>query len=405
MKLLRRLLWLFQRRQREADLRDELAFHLAAETEDRISEGASPDEARRMARRDLGNVALTQEDTRAAWGWMSLEHLLQDLRYALRGLRKDAAFTATAVLSLALGIGANTAIFTLIDALLLRWLPVRDPQGLVQLQYQSGGPPSFSYAITKGLAERKDIFAGLGGFSSWSFNVGTPGTATRVPGALVTGEYYTTLGLNPAAGRLLAPEDDQPGAALVAVLSHGYWERQFAREPDAIGRTILVNGVPVKIIGVSPPAFVGANVGSVADITMAVAALPSVSPEAAPLLGQGNFWLRILARPAVSSAESKARLAAVWPRIAERVVSPRWPADRKKALAEAVFELTPGGTGSSYLRATFQKPLFVLMAAVAVVLLIACVNVANLTQPICYSSPCAAGWLEAPNFHPEYCTT
>jgi predicted permease len=312
---------------------------------------------------------------------MTLEHLGQDLRYGLRALRKDAAFTATAVLSLALGIGANTAIFTLIDALLLRWLPVRGPQGLIQLQFQTDdrmGGSSFSYSIAKGLAERKDIFANLAGFSSWSSNVGSPGSATRVPGALVTGEFYTTLGLNPALGRLLVPEDDQPGAPLVAVLSHGYWRRQYVGSPDVVGQTILLNGIPVTIAGVSPPGFVGANVGSVADITIAVAALPRITPEAAGLLGPGNFWLRILARPAVSIPETKARLAAEWSGLSESVVSPVWPSERRKALAQASFELVAGGTGWSNLRATFQQPLLVLMAVVGLVLLIACANVANL---------------------------
>ena len=136
-----------------------------------------------------------------------------------------------------------------------------------------------------------------------------------MPGAIVTGGYYETLGLNPVLGRLLTREDDEPGAPLVAVISHGYWERQLARSPGAVGQTMLINGVPVTIVGVSPPGFVGANVGVVADITMAAAALPQVSPSAAPLLGPGNFWLRVLARPRadVSAPQATARLNAVWP--------------------------------------------------------------------------------------------
>ena len=193
------------------------------------------------------------------------------------------------------------------------------------------GGSSFSYSIVKGLAERKDIFANLAGFSSWSLNVGSPGSATRVPGALVTGEYYTTLGLNPTVGRLLVPEDDRTGAPLVAVLRYGYWRRQYVSSPDVVGRAILVNGIPVTIAGVSPPGFVGANVGAVADITMAAAALPRITPEAAGLLGPGNFWLRILARPAVSIPETKARLAAEWPGLSESVVSPVWPNDRQES--------------------------------------------------------------------------
>ncbi len=379
-RFLRQLVWLIHRRKREADLQEELAFHLAAETEDRQADGLSAEEARYGARRDLGNVTLVQEDTRAAWGWVALEHLVQDLRYGLRGLRKNPAFTATAVLSLALGIGANTAIFSLIDALMLRWLPVRDPQALVQIRIAGDKYESFSYAIVRALAEQKDIFEGVAGFSGWVSNVGTPGSTDRVPGALVTGGFYPTLGLNPAAGRLLTEDDDRTGAPPVAVISYGYWERQFGGNPQAIGKAVRVNGAPVTIVGVSPPGFVGANVGSVADITMPVAALPAVNPEAAGLLGPGNFWLRVLARPraGVSNAQVRAHLAAVWPQIADRVTPVRWPRFLKEELAKTRFELAPGGTGWTGLRSVFRKPLFVLMAVVGLVLVIAGANVASL---------------------------
>ena len=175
----------------------------------------------------------------------------------------------------------------------------------------------------------------------------------RVPGALVTGGYYETLGLQPVAGRLLAREDDEPGAPLVAVISDGYWEREHRAQrrrgrADGPASTEL----PVTIVGVSPRGFVGANVGSIADITMAVAALPQVNASAAPLLGPGNFWLRILARPqpGVSVSQAAARLNAVWPRISGAVIAPHWPASRRKAMAESVFQLRPGGTGWTYLQ-------------------------------------------------------
>jgi predicted permease len=188
------------------------------------------------------------------------------------------------------------------------------------------------------------------------------------------------LGLNPVVGRLLLREDDEPGVPLAAVISYGYWERQLARSAGVVGQTIWINGVPVTVVGVSPRGFVGANVGSIADITMAVAALPQVAPSAAPLLGPGNFWLRVLARPNadVSIPEATARLNAVWPQIAEPVIAPHWPATRRKAMADSVFQLNAGGTGWTYLREIYQQPLFVLMAVVALVLLIACANVASL---------------------------
>jgi predicted permease len=367
---------MWRRKQREADLDRELRSHLETEAEEQGDLYA--------ARRVLGNIGRVKEDVRAAWGWTWLERFGQDLRYALRTMRQSPGFTATAVLSLALGIGANTAIFSLIDALMLRWLPVRDPQELVQLTMRSAGTnepgENFSYPVVRALANQKEIFAGLCGFSSGGFLVGLPGSVQEVPGAWVTGGYYETLGLNPSLGRMLTPEDDQPGGPLVAVISYGYWERQFGRNPGIAGQTLPISGIPVTIVGVSPRGFEGANVGSKADITMPLALLARINPDSAPLLLPGNFWLRVLARPqkGISITQAKARLAAVWPDLSEVAVPAGARPARKKAMAEATFEFAPGGTGYTFLRRMFRKPLLVLMAMVAVVLLIACANVASL---------------------------
>ena len=179
---------------------------------------------------------------------------------------------------------------------------------------------------------------------------------------------------------ILIRADDEPDAPLVAVISYGYWGRQFANRPDVAGQTLAIGGAPVTIVGVSPRGFVGANVGESADITMPVAALPRISPEAAGLLERGNFWLRMLARPAagLSAEQATARLNAVWRQIAEPLIAPHWPATRRTAMADQALELWPGGTGWTYLRDQYTRPLLVLMGAVAVVLLIACANVASL---------------------------
>jgi predicted permease len=334
---------------------------------------------------ELGNLTRAAEEARAVWGWTWLDQLYRDVQYAFRTMRHNLGFTATAVLSLSLGIGANTAIFSLVDALMLRSLPVRNPRELVQLKLRAARRTeapneSFSNAIVMALAEQKDIFSNAGGFSGATFDVGPRGSINRVPGAWVTGGYYETLGLTPALGRLLEASDDRPGAPLVTVISFGYWERQFASNPEVIGRSIAVDSHPVTIVGVSPRGFQGANVGAVADITMATAALPSLEPAFAPLLGAGNFWLRVLARPqgGVSIPQAQARLSGVWPQIAERVISKGWSAAQRKEMAESVFQLAPGGTGYTYLRERFQRPLTILMAITALVLLIACANVASL---------------------------
>jgi putative ABC transport system permease protein len=369
----------FSRSSRDRDLEEELQTHLAMATRDRIDRGEQPAVAARAARHEFGNRALIQETTRDMWGWTWLERLAQDLRYAARGMRRAPGFTAVAVASLALGIGANTAIFSLIDALMLRWLPVHDPQSLYKVKF--GGPiESLSYPVVRLLDEQKDIFSSVAGFNGWTFAVGPAGAIRNVHGALVTGSYYETLGLNPTVGRLLAPEDDRPGAPPVAVIADGYWSRQFSRDPAAVGQSIRINGIAVPIVGVSPPNFTGTDVGTIADITMTVAAIPLVKPEEVGLLGPGNSWLRAFARTkdGISVPQASARLAAVWPAISQRAISPSWPLDRKKGIIEATFEIKPGGTGATYLRDIFGKPLLVLMGVVALVLLIACANVANL---------------------------
>ncbi len=389
MRAIRRLAsvfdWILHRQRADERLDDELQAFVEIAAAEKMRDGVTPDEARRLARLELGGIEQVREQVRTQrhGGW--LDEIGRDVRYAFRMFVRNPGFTFIIVVTLALGIGANTAIFSLIDALMLRWLPVRNAQELVQVAFQPASPrdlpgTGFSYAIARAVADQREIFAGATGFSSFTFDVGSRESVRRVSGALVTGGYYETLGLQPAAGRLLAREDDEPGAPLVAVISDGYWEREHARSAGAVGQTIQIGGVPVTIVGVSPRGFTGANVGSIADITITVAALPQVNASAAPLLGPGNFWLRILARPqpGVPVSQAAARLNAVWRETSGAVIAPHWPASRRKAMAESVFELRPGGTGWSYLRDIYRKPLLVLMAVVALVLLIACANVASL---------------------------
>jgi predicted permease len=358
---------------RDDDLDDEIRQHLRMAAEDRGVEAA---------RREFGNVALIKEVTREMWGWTSLERFAQDLRYAFRCMRRSPAFTLTAVLSLALGIGANTAIFTLIDALLLRSLPVHEPQRLVQLiTYQNGKPvDSFSYPVVGALADQKDLFSALGGFSGARFNIGTVDLVERTPGAWVSGDYYQMLGLQPALGRLIAPADDKPGAPPVSVITDDYWQRRFARDPSVVGRTILIESVPVTIVGVSPPGFSGANVGEVAEVTLPLSSYSQLFPEMTGRLSAFSQWLRILARPrpGISMAQVKARLQVIWPQVVNFAVNPLMPPPRRKALLTSTLDAIPGATGWTYLRNQFQRPLLILMALVGMVLLIACANVANL---------------------------
>ena len=377
--------WFYRKRPRDREIDDEIDYHLDMLARERREAGDTVPDAESSARNKLGNKTLIEEEIRWTWGWRRLETLWQDLRYAQRMLRKNKGFTITAVLSLTLGIGANTAIFSLIDALLLRMLPVPNPQQLVEVMVNQAGHSvdSFSYPAVRALAEQTTVFSGLAGFSGAAFNVGLPGSAEKTPGAWVTGGFYQTLEVQPAFGRMLTPDDDRPGggtAGPVAVISHSYWEHKFGRDPNILGRSILVEGHPVAIVGVSPPGFDGANVGQLADITLPFAALPQVLPEYADKLGSNYEWIRVLARlrSGVSSIQAKAQLAVLWPQIAKTLVTARTPPPRRKAILESTLDLIPGGTGWSGLRKQFTRPLLVLMAVVALVLLIACANVANL---------------------------
>ncbi|MGO9257328.1 MAG: ABC transporter permease [Bryobacteraceae bacterium] len=286
-------------KRRERDLERELRSHLDLEAEERRQEGLSPQEARYAAQRAFGNTALVKEDVRAMWTWAWFDSLAKDLRYALRTMRNNAGFSAAAILSLALGIGANTAIFSLIDALLLRSLPVANPAELVQMMLVQRGRPvnSFGYPSIGALAGRTEIFSGVGGFSRAFFNVAGRDGSERVIGAWVTGGYYPTLGIGAFAGRLLTPDDDRLGAPPAAVLSYPYWESRFGRDFGAIGRSIRIEGQPVRIVGVSPRGFTGANVGDAANLTLPLAVLPQLFPERAQQLESGSQWLRVLARP------------------------------------------------------------------------------------------------------------
>jgi predicted permease len=376
--------WIFRRSEVEQQLEDDVREYVEFAVADKMREGVPLAEARRLAILELGGIEQTKERVRTYRHGGVLDEIGRDVRYAFRTFAAHKGFTLLVIATLALGIGANTAIFSLMDALMLRWLPVRDPQELLLIKLQTAGAQvageTFSYPLARLIDEQGDLFTGAAGFSAFPLEVGTPAAVEKMQAAVVTGAFYDTLGLNATIGRLLTRDDDRPGAAPVAVISFGYWERQFARSLSALGQALHVNGTPVTIVGVSPRGFVGANVGMLADLTIPVAAIPLVAPQSAPLLGPGNFWLRVLARPrpGISSAQAQERLTAVWPRVAPSALAPHWPAARRQEFIDGVFQLSPGGTGWTFLREMYVRPLSILMAVAALVLLIACANVASL---------------------------
>jgi predicted permease len=369
-----------RRRQRESDLERELQSHLDLETAEQGDPAA--------ARRTLGNVTLIQEATRETWGLAGLDRLAADLRFAARLLRRNPAFSAVAVLSLALGIGANTAIFTLMDALLWKLLPIQDPRSLILLGKQDpdGIVPTFYYETYDRLRRTQPFFRDLAAYDAVRLNVTIEGDSESCMGQLISGNYFNVLGVTPVAGRLLTVDDDRaPGAHPVAVISDQYWERRFARAPSAIGAQVLIDGTPFTIVGVTPPAFFGLEVGSSPEISVPIMMQPQVMPDKENWLGRPRNtvdWLRLFGRlkVGVTLEQSSSGMAALYRHIQEdlaaQIGSPRdtWIKD----WVEAKLVLTPGAAGSSTLRGQFTQPLYVLMGVVGLVLLIACANVANL---------------------------
>ena len=373
-----RLRAVFGRGRMEIELDDELRFHLDRQIERLRQAGHSSDEALRLARMALGGVDQTKEACRDSRGIGFIETTLQDIRFGCRMLRKSPGFTGAVALSLALGIGANTAIFTLVNAVLWRELPVRDPEELVLVGRAGEGWTDYGFTFREytSLREPTRPFLDLAGYSPVPINVSVDGSMEPAsPGQLVTGDYFRVLGVRPITGRAIGPEDDRvPEGHPVAMLSHRYWKRRFASDPTTVGRTITLSGRNFMIIGVTPPEFFGTVVGSNPDIFVPAMMQPVVMPAAENRVAgdpiNQDSWVRTIARlrPGINLAEARARFAALAP-----VVNVGENAGSNDRMI-----LTGASRGISDLRAQFSKPLFVLMTIVGVVLLIACANTATL---------------------------
>src|SRR5450755_4151408 len=321
-------------------------------------------------------------------------NLGQDLRYAIRTFRKSPFFVAIAVLSLALGIGANTAIFTLVDQLLLRLLPVKDPQQLVLLwgrgpHYGSNnGNFKISYPMYQDFRDHNLVFSGM--FCRWetSLSISSEGKTERVDGELVSGTYFPVLGVGAALGRVFTPEDDKlPGGHPIAVISYRYWRSRFGGRPDVIGKKLLVDGYPLTIVGVSQAGFDGTDPGSSPQIRIPIMMEAQVSPQFAEFYSmktRRGRWVNAFGRlkPDVTMTQAKAGLQPFFHQMLEMEVREKdfaraAPETRQRFLT-MWMELIPASKGDSNLRRQFASPLLVLTAVVGLVLLIACANVANL---------------------------
>src|SRR5215471_866865 len=379
----------WRRKSREEDLERELRSDLELETEDLQAEGRTPEEAHRAAQRALGNITLIREETRAMWGWSSVESFGQDLRYAVRVLRKAPVFTAVAILSLALGIGANTAIFGLINGLLFKSLPVRDPESLRFIGKQEHGRVSthFYYESYDRLRAAQPFFQELAAYAERvRMNVAADGSSEPAMGQLVSGNYYSVLGVPPAAGRLFTAADDRvAGGHPVAIISYPYWQRRFGGEASAVGKKVLIDGTAFTIVGVTPPDFFGLQVGDAPEISVPIMMQPQVMPESENWLGRARNtvdWINPFGRlkSGISAVQATSGLQSLFRGIQTQLAAEIGleKATWRKEWVEAKVVLVPGGAGLSDLRRQYSGALSVLMGILGLVLLTGCANVANL---------------------------
>jgi predicted permease len=389
------------RRRMLQGLDQDIREHLERETQDNIDRGMSPEEARYAAVRKFGNITLVKEATREVWIFVWLEQLLQDVRFGVRVLAKSPGFTAVCVLTLALGIGANTAIFSLIDAALLRKLPVRDPQNLLLLRWNSRSELrhlswssygdcetarnaasfascSFSEPFFRDLQSQPGIFADLAAFNAGKgYSLTGNGPATEIESAeFVSGGYFQTLGIRPENGRLINCSDDAVSSSPVLVLSYAYWKSAFAASASAIGKTIFLNHVPFLIIGVAPPAFDALSPGRTIQMWLPLSTQRQLDLPWDNRDQDANFFrLVILGRleATVSRAQAQTALSAHFFNDLVHGAKPMSNPDDNPAVS-----LLPAQVGLTGDTAEIAAPIYVLMLAVGVVLLIACANVAGL---------------------------
>ncbi len=385
----------------EESLDEEVRFHLDAYARDLIRSGVPPAEARRRARLHFGSVEGAKDGCRQARGlWLVDEagHVMTNIRLALRMLLKAPVVTGVAVLSLALGIGSNTAIFSLYSQLLLRPLPVADPDGLVNLASPGPKPGScdpdnagtcdetFSYPMFRDLEREQAVFTSLAAHKGLFANVAHQGRAATVQGTQVSGSYFATLGLQPAAGRLFGPEvDGAVGGHPVVVLSHDYWQSEFGASPDALGDVLVVNGTSLTIVGVGPPGFRGTTINMPCDffvpITMRGLLSPSRDGRFEDRRAYSTYLFARLA-PGVSVDQARAALEPLYRSILADVETPLQTAMSAQTLAqflERPLQIAPGRLGQSRMsRGVQHVALLFLLGITGAVLLIACANIANL---------------------------
>ncbi len=388
--LLYRLRSLFQRRSVESELQDELQFHLDNEIEKLLRAGVPPAEAARRARLAFGGRDQVKEECRDERGVNFIENLGRDVMFAARLLRMNPSFTAVALLSLALGIGANTAIFQLLDAVRLRDLPVKAPAELQEVVIGGDGPfgnftsryAHLSSAQWDQLQVMQQAYSSLGAWTARPFNLASGGETRPAEGILVSGHFFETLGVDTARGRILDASDDQKGCgAPVAVISQSFWQREFGGAPDAVGRSLRLDGHPVTVVGITSPSFFGVEVGRSYDVAVPLCAETLVKgPDSQLTIKRHNYWLSAIGRLRAgwSAERADAHLRTISKPLFTASSPPDATPDQAKRYQEMRLKAEPAGKGLSWLRVNYERALWLLLGSAGLVLLVACGNLANL---------------------------
>ena len=390
---------LFLRKRMESDTEEELRAHVQSRADDLERSGLTRAEAERRARIEFGAHEKFKEECREATGAHFLHTLFQDMRFGVRMLRKSPGFTAIAVLTLALGIGANTAIFSLIDVILLRPLPVRDSDRVVLLKWQARKPPLMNGVSSYGFCYTGEQGSGpecsfsrpffdhlqsqVGVFSSVTAFVGSPsqshlergGNRVEVGSPLVSGEFFQTMGVQAALGRLLQPSDDLPSAAPVTVLNYGFWQSAFGGDRSIVGKTISLNDIPLTVVGVAEPNFTEFAPGADWDLVLPLSLVPGLNTRGSVNQDETQWWLAIVGhlKPGVSLAQAQTAVSLLF-----RNEMLHGPTPLSKEADDPRISLVPVQKGLIGIRWQYEKPFYILMAAVDFVLFIACSNVGGL---------------------------
>jgi len=381
---------LFGKRRAEQELDEELRDYLSKSSEEKMRAGMTREEAMRKARIEMGGVEVVKEKVRSVNWETHVETLWSDLRFGARLLRFNKVFAGAAILSLALGIGANTAIFQLLDAVRLRTLPVKNPQVIARIaidqRHDASGDftsrySDLTYSMWVDILAQQRAFSSIFAWSPTQFNIAPSGEVQNVQGMWVSGQFFETLGVEAALGRVLSPADDTPGCASPgAVISYSFWQLEFGGERGVIGRTLTLDRQPFEIIGVTPASFHGVEVGRYFDVAIPLCSEPILTGEDSMLKNRSGWWLASMGRlkQGWNIERATAQLRAISAGIFEDTLPTDYNPEQKKKFLQYKLGAFSAGSGVSVLRSDYEQPLWLLLALAGAVLLIASANLANL---------------------------